>query len=702
MHLGVLPTEHLRRDPCAEVSAAAQPGARHAQGPHAVSGSIPEYRRLIAPLLSGAVAAAKAPIPDDPLQRQQHLKAAAFFLDATLAGVCRLQPVESDVAVTVNEGGVEAPPPTHALVFLIEFGREPAEGEPGDAWIRGSNAERTDLRCAEVAAVLAGYLRSLGWHARGHVQGDTALDLAALAQRAGVALAVDGVLHMPFSQRGFRIGVVTTDLELACDAPIAPDVSLDWPDEAARQGVGGTRPAFEDEELALRPVHLGRWPMERIRRVAQPTTMIDRARIQRVPKRADLFTRALAGDLGPRAQKERTRFAVKHPLAFAMTPLIRGLVPLQGTREKLQPTGWGGDLSDPLRNAQSIKALGHFLGADFVGICEAEPWMWYSHDEVEGRPIEPYHRFAVVMLIDQGFETMEGASGDDWISGAQSMRAYLRGALIAGLMAAHVRRMGFGARAHSNAHSEVLHLPAVLMAGLGELSRIGELVLNPFIGPRSKSVVFTTDLPLAVDQPIDFGLQDTCAQCLKCARECPCNAIPYGPKTVFNGYEIWKPDVEKCGKYRLTNMKGSACGRCMKTCPFNSEDLVAYEQRLWQAIQQPESRRHLIEHDDRTGGGERNPVKRWWWDLEIVDGVAVAPVAGVNEHDLSPGRDERLAAAQKIAVFPPHLQPRGGTTLATVVPLERAAGLKAAKEAQEAQPPQVQDPAALKPSPDRR
>ena len=99
------------------------------------------------------------------------------------------------------------------------------------------------------------------------------------------------------------------------------------------------------------------------------------------------------------------------------------------------------------------------------------------------------------------------------------------------------------------------------------------------------------------------------------------------------------------------------------------------------------------------GGGERNPVQRWWWDLEIVGGVVQAPVAGVNERDLSPGREDRLAAAQKIAVFPPHLQPRGGTTLATVVPLERAAGLRAS---QEAQPPQVQDPAALKPSPDRR
>ncbi len=38
---------------------------------------------------------------------------------------------------------------------------------------------------------------------------------------------------------------------------------------------------------------------------------------------------------------------------------------------------------------------------------------------------------------------------------------------------------------------------------------------------------------------------------------------------MFNGYEIWKPDVERCTRYRVTNQKGSACGRCMKTCPLN-------------------------------------------------------------------------------------------------------------------------------------
>ena len=40
--------------------------------------------------------------------------------------------------------------------------------------------------------------------------------------------------------------------------------------------------------------------MERIQRVDEPTTLVLRDEIKRMPKRADLFTRALAGDLGER------------------------------------------------------------------------------------------------------------------------------------------------------------------------------------------------------------------------------------------------------------------------------------------------------------------------------------------------------------------------------------------------------------------
>ena len=91
----------------------------------------------------------------------------------------------------------------------------------------------------------------------------------------------------------------------------------------------------------------------------------------------------------------------------------------------------------------------------------------------------------------------------------------------------------------------------------------------------------------------------------------------------------------------------------------------------------PASRRQLIDYDDRIGGGVRNPVKRWWFDLEMVAGVAVVPKGGVNERDLDLDRTEKLAAGQKLAFFPPELQPAGGTTVQTRVPVDRQAGLAA-------------------------
>ena len=54
---------------------------------------------------------------------------------------------------------------------------------------------------------------------------------------------------------------------------------------------------------------------------------------------------------------------------------------------------------------------------------------------------------------------------------------------------------------------------------------------------------------------------------------------------------------------------------------------------------------------------------------------------GVNERDLDLER-VKLAKGQKLAFFPPELQPRGGTTVATVVPIDRQAGLAAYEAAE--------------------
>ena len=101
----------------------------------------------------------------------------------------------------------------------------------------------------------------------------------------------------------------------------------------------------------------------------------------------------------------------------------------------------------------------------------------------------------------------------------------MRGSLLNGVVTLHLRRLGFPATNHTAADGDVIQPPLVLLAGLGEVSRIGDVVMNPFLGPRLKCGVITTELPMTVDKPIDFGLQSFCDNCLKYARECPSDAI---------------------------------------------------------------------------------------------------------------------------------------------------------------------------------
>ena len=67
-----------------------------------------------------------------------------------------------------------------------------------------------------------------------------------------------------------------------------------------------------------RPPHLGKYKMEKIKRVDKPTTLITDA-VKQVPKRAGFFVRAFYGDLGPKAGEEIRLFITKHPLNGADT-----------------------------------------------------------------------------------------------------------------------------------------------------------------------------------------------------------------------------------------------------------------------------------------------------------------------------------------------------------------------------------------------
>ena len=368
------------------------------------------------------------------------------------------------------------------------------------------------------------------------------------------------------------------------------------------------------------------YPMHRLKRVDRPTTRIEPDKLERPDEREHGFARVMRGAFGPGPQREMARFVPKYPLGASFARLTAAM------GEHLD-----GDIApqkaplpdDPALVTEHVRSLGYFLKADIVGICELPPWAVYSHD-ITGNAIELPHRYAIVLVVDQDYDTMAGSTGDDWISGTQSFIGYSNAALMSCVMADYIRRLGYPARAHNAAGYQVVVPPLLMLAGIGEMSRAG-IVLNPFLGMRFKASVVTTDLPLVPDKPVDFGLQAFCETCLKCAVECDSGAIPKGGKVWQNGYESWRFDAGKCSKFRVANPHGSACGRCIKVCPFNKPAGWTHDAVRWMIRHTPFLGRTIARADDLLGYGKAEEQYRWWFDLEDVDGTLQVPGSRPNQ-----------------------------------------------------------------------
>jgi len=711
VHLGPYPLERLHREtkPHVDLPDLTFPEVSFSapDNPESIVNAMGPFQAMMDALRSGAVNSTRAEIPDDPLERAQHLKAFGYYNDASMMGVCALPQSailpaprkNPDVAALVDDlkhrqtttlatgidaimadlrdtAGADAGTVAHhtlAIVVLVAYPRDPSKDEAGSDWITDVQAQRAAVRATENATVLAEYIRILGFDARAHSVTSSDVHLPKLALASGLTVMQDGTPCAPWLGQRYGLAAITTDMVMAPDLPLCP--LTQQPASVLRGhvwqlGTHGGASARSHDPYAKRAFVDGPHPFETLKRVDNPTTYIDAPNVPRIPKRTDMFARGQFGDMGPKVQDAMKggQHIVKSAPASAQRRLLGALILLQkGTPA---PTVLE---ADPQRNAANLKAAAYFLGVDAAGSSACPDWTWYSHDAT-GTPIVPPHDQSLGLIIDQGFETMEGASGDDWISTAQSMRAYLRFSVLGGILAQHLRNLGFDAKAHTVMDGDVLQPPLLLLSGLGEVSRIGEVILNPFLGPRLKSGIVTHTMPVTHDKPIDFGLQKFCEACNKCARECPSGAITAGPKKMFNGYEIWKSDSQKCATYRITNKGGSMCGRCMKTCPWNLEGLFAEAPFRWAASTIPAAAPLLARLDDALGRGGLNPVKKWWWDIEHQrSGAVTAPTHPVNARDLQP--DLKLRAEdQTLAVYPAPLAPHPWPY---PDPMNREAGIKA-------------------------
>jgi len=372
---------------------------------------------------------------------------------------------------------------------------------------------------------------------------------------------------------------------------------------------------YNDEQL-------GPYPDHKLRRVNRPTNRIF-GEIKRRDPREHALALNLRGDYGPEVQKAARRMTIREPLGATLVDVQLYINKIE--KNPVHP------IKAPLPEnprviSRHIKSLGYFLGADLIGICELPQSAVYTHD-MEGNPIEVQYKYAIVFACRKSMPTVNASNGYDWIFDPVSFQAYQRLACQTETMANYIRRLGYEAEA-SNMDKYLTLMPQlVLMAGLGEISRTG-IILNPFLGLNYKTAAVLTDLPMEIDKPVDFGLQEYCSHCTICADQCVAKAIPHGDKVEYNGYETWKLDERKCASFCALNKYGNICGRCTKLCPWNRPDSTPQDFDKWDGsvealYQSVERQAEKIKSDGFMHETEKN--RKWWFDFEEIDNKYVIP-----------------------------------------------------------------------------
>ncbi len=145
------------------------------------------------------------------------------------------------------------------------------------------------------------------------------------------------------------------------------------------------------------------------------------------------------------------------------------------------------------------------------------------------------------------------------------MRAYRKIQRMAVRLAAHIRRMGWAAKAYGDSRcSDILQIPLAVRAGLGELGKHGSMISNEY-GSNFRLASVLTDLPLVLDAPVDIGVDDLCLSCQRCVLDCPPDAI-FDQKQMVRGETKWYVEFDKCVPYFT---KTFGCAICIEVCPWS-------------------------------------------------------------------------------------------------------------------------------------
>ncbi len=269
-------------------------------------------------------------------------------------------------------------------------------------------------------------------------------------------------------------------------------------------------------------------------------------------------------------------------------------------------------------NTAALKRAGTFLGADAIGICEYdERWVYthnYSRQKLTDKAMDLPEdlTYAVVIVNEMDHATIETVPSA--LSGAATGQGYSRDIIAVLSITQYIRNLGY--RAVASLNDTALSIPLAIQAGLGQYGRHG-LLITPEFGPRVRIAKIFTDLPLIADEPIDFGVTETCNICQRCSSACPVKAIPFDAPNFdrhdgvshLKGVRKWTINAAKCFKFWAN--QGTDCSICIRVCPYN-RDVTKALNRLLRWMLGNRWRRLALWLDQKLRHGERKTAG-WWW-----------------------------------------------------------------------------------------
>ncbi|HAA95514.1 MAG: hypothetical protein FI717_10150 [SAR202 cluster bacterium] len=167
-------------------------------------------------------------------------------------------------------------------------------------------------------------------------------------------------------------------------------------------------------------------------------------------------------------------------------------------------------------------------------------------------------------------------------------------------MVDYILSLGYHAQLHGPSNHSAATIPMFVAAGLGQLGANGQL-LTPHAGARCRLQIITTDAPVTMGEPIDYGLHAFCQVCQVCVNRCPGRAL-MREKIWWRGVEKNKLIYKRC---RPVMSRYEGCAICMKVCPINKYGAKAVMEHYVETGQVLGKGTHDLEgytlHEESTG-----------------------------------------------------------------------------------------------------